>query len=110
MLRIANLLTSAQCQDWLAQLELAGAAPAQVLDNHYGGRVAPQMRRAARRQPPPALHAPAMDLLQSLRPQLQDFFDVTRGHCESAQFLRYETGDFFIAHQCGNTPLLRDVS
>lgn len=110
LLRIANLLTPAQCQDWLAQLELAGAAPAQVLDNQYGGRVAPQMRRAARLQPPPALHAQAMDLLQSLRPQLQDFFDVTLGHCEPAQFLRYETGDFFVAHQDGNTPLLRDAS
>lgn len=63
---------------------------------------------AARLQPLPALHAQAMDLLQSLRPQLQNFFDVTRGHCEPGQFLRYETGDFFVVHQDGNTPLLRD--
>lgn len=110
LLQIDTLLTPQQCLHWQAQLEQAGAAPAQVLDNQYGGRVAPQMRRAARLQPPPPLQAQAMDLLLSLRPRLQQHFDIALGECEPAQFLRYETGDFFVAHQDGNTPLLRDAS
>ncbi len=34
-------------------------------------------------------------------------FGVEVGECEDPQFLRYQTGDFFVAHQDGNTGLLR---
>jgi SM-20-related protein len=34
-------------------------------------------------------------------------FDVQLSECEDPQFLRYETGAFFVAHQDGNTGLLR---
>ena len=35
------------------------------------------------------------------------YFGVEVGECEDPQFLRYQTGDFFVAHQDGNTGLLR---
>ncbi len=34
-------------------------------------------------------------------------FGVTLSECEESQFLRYKKGDFFVAHQDGNTGLLR---
>ena len=34
-------------------------------------------------------------------------FGVELSECEDPQFLRYQTGDFFVAHQDGNTGLLR---
>ena len=34
-------------------------------------------------------------------------FGLTLSECEEPQFLRYRTGDFFVAHQDGNTPLFR---
>jgi len=34
-------------------------------------------------------------------------FGVEVFECEDPQFLRYQTGDFFVAHQDGNTGLLR---
>ena len=35
---------------------------------------------------------------------------MTLKECEEPQFLRYEPGDFFVAHQDGNTPLIHDDS
>lgn len=34
-------------------------------------------------------------------------FSVTLSECEESQFLRYKEGDFFVAHQDGNTGMLR---
>lgn len=34
-------------------------------------------------------------------------FGVTLSECEESQFLRYQEGDFFVAHQDGNTGMLR---
>jgi SM-20-related protein len=36
-----------------------------------------------------------------------EHFGVTLSECEESQFLRYKEGDFFVAHQDGNTGLLR---
>lgn len=39
--------------------------------------------------------------------EVAQHFAVKLGECEDPQFLRYEKGDFFVAHQDGNTGLLR---
>lgn len=36
-----------------------------------------------------------------------EHFGVTLSECEESQFLRYKEGDFFVAHQDGNTGMLR---
>jgi SM-20-related protein len=41
-------------------------------------------------------------------PALTERFGVALSAHEPLQFLRYETGGFFVAHQDGNTPLTRD--
>jgi predicted 2-oxoglutarate/Fe(II)-dependent dioxygenase YbiX len=40
--------------------------------------------------------------------EIQEHFGVELTGCELPQFLRYEEGDFFVAHQDGNTPLVYD--
>src|SRR5262245_50176453 len=47
-------------------------------------------------------------LLSDLTPALTERFGVAVSTHETLQFLRYETGGFFVAHQDGNTPLTRD--
>jgi SM-20-related protein len=42
--------------------------------------------------------------------EIEAHFDVALSSCEAPQFLRYETGDFFVPHQDGNTPLVHDHS
>lgn len=39
--------------------------------------------------------------------QVAQHFSVTLSECEDPQFLRYQEGDFFVAHQDGNTGMLR---
>src|SRR5215510_1370966 len=46
--------------------------------------------------------------LSALTPALTERFGVALSAHEPLQFLRYETGGFFVAHQDGNTPLTRD--
>lgn len=45
-------------------------------------------------------------LLSCKRP-VEKHFGVSLDECEDPQFLRYREGDFFVAHQDGNTGLLR---
>jgi len=38
---------------------------------------------------------------------IANHFGAEVSECEEPQFLRYKTGDFFVAHQDGNTKLIR---
>jgi predicted 2-oxoglutarate/Fe(II)-dependent dioxygenase YbiX len=49
-------------------------------------------------------------LLEESMPRIGEHFGVVLQSCEESQFLRYGPGDFFVAHQDGNTPLIRDDS
>jgi SM-20-related protein len=42
--------------------------------------------------------------------ELEAHFGAALAELEEPQFLRYEPGDFFVAHQDGNTPLIYDES
>jgi SM-20-related protein len=39
--------------------------------------------------------------------QVEEHFEISLSDCEEPQFLRYQVGDFFVAHQDGNAPLLQ---
>ena len=45
--------------------------------------------------------------LSACREEVATHFGVVLSECEDPQFLRYQKGDFFVAHQDGNTGLLR---
>lgn len=70
----------------------------------------PLVRRASQLMPSPVLSTQIVSLFTAIRPQLEDHFSVALAGCEPPQFLRYASGDFFVAHQDGNTPLIRDDS
>lgn len=44
--------------------------------------------------------------LEECRPIVERHFSVELGDCEEPQFLCYRRGDFFVAHQDGNTGLI----
>jgi predicted 2-oxoglutarate/Fe(II)-dependent dioxygenase YbiX len=46
--------------------------------------------------------------LSNVTPSLMEGFGVSLSAHEPLQFLRYEPGGLFVAHQDGNTPLVRD--
>lgn len=70
--------------------------------------VAPTVRRATVVEVPDGLRADVEEVLEQLRPRLAAHFGRRLDAFEPPVFLRYGAGDFFVAHQDGNTPLVHD--
>ncbi|HEX5727496.1 MAG TPA: 2OG-Fe(II) oxygenase [Longimicrobiaceae bacterium] len=110
LLEIENFLDPATRADVLAELRRAGGAPATVLSAEAGGAVHATVRRATRIAVPPETRALVRARLMERKAEIEAHFGVALGECEDPQFLRYETGDFFVPHQDGNTPMVYDDS
>jgi SM-20-related protein len=65
-------------------------------------------RRSSRLTAPADIDTLLRDCLLAVRPRLEALFDLALGELEPLQVLRYGPGDYFVAHQDGNTPLIRD--
>ena len=77
----------------------------------YGGASAgvdTRVRRAQKVEVGESVRQLVRDRLLEVMPALGHHFGVVLQTCEEPQFLRYDAGDFFVAHQDGNTPLIRD--
>jgi predicted 2-oxoglutarate/Fe(II)-dependent dioxygenase YbiX len=68
------------------------------------------VRKATRLALTPATATALKFLFMQRKPELERHFNLTLARCEAPQCLRYVTGDFFVAHQDGNTPLIHDES
>jgi SM-20-related protein len=96
------------CRDIINDLRMSQATPAPVygtttdaciVDNHVRKvmRVIPSNR---------VLQVVTERLTDELGP-VNAHFQLSLTTCEDPQFLRYRTGDFFVAHQDGNTGLIK---
>jgi predicted 2-oxoglutarate/Fe(II)-dependent dioxygenase YbiX len=93
-----------------AALERAGGAPSTVLSEEPGGVVRPRVRSSTRVAAPAEVRDEVVRRLAGRKGELEAHFGVALGALEEPQFLRYTEGDFFVAHQDGNTPLIHDAS
>ena len=89
---------------------VSGAAASVYGTDASGGVVQAHVRRAIRLIVPAALREAMMQRFEAAMPQMAQYFGVALSSCEEPQFLHYRAGDFFVAHQDGNTPLTRDDS
>ena len=67
-------------------------------------------RKATRVAMPDATRDEVTALLEAQRPRIADHFGRPLDVVEEPQFLSYGPGDYFVAHQDGNTPLVHDES
>lgn len=88
-----------------ADMAAAPGAPAGLL-----GAGPSSARKATRIEVSGAARAPVVELLGGLLPRIEAHFGRPLDAFEEPQFLRYGTGDYFVAHQDGNTPLIHDES
>jgi SM-20-related protein len=65
------------------------------------------VRRTVRVKPAQETVDLIIQKLLACKDAVEQHFVVTLNECEEPQFLRYRIGDFFVAHQDGNTGLLR---
>jgi len=66
------------------------------------------VRRTKKLTASPAIRDLVVQKLNERMQSIAAHFGAEVGETEEPQFLRYEPGDFFVAHQDGNTPLVHD--
>lgn len=85
----------------------SGGRPATVYGRGDAGAVDERVRRATRVSPPVGTEELVRRLLLARMRVVEEYFGVSLGELEEPQFLRYGAGDYFVAHQDGNTGMLR---
>jgi SM-20-related protein len=110
LLEIGDCLDAATCESLRTELRRADGGGATVLGQSAAGSVQPLIRRATRAAVPAGTRERVLRLLRERKGAIEQHFGLALGECEEPQFLRYEPGDFFVAHQDGNTPLVHDES
>jgi SM-20-related protein len=90
-----------------AAVRASPGRPATVYGRSDSGTVEERVRRTTRVSPPAGTEELVRRLLLSRLRAVGEHFGRALSEVEEPQFLRYGAGDFFVAHQDGNTGMLR---
>jgi SM-20-related protein len=108
ILEVSEFLDEPTCEQLRAELRAAASAAATVTGRQADAAVEVRVRKTSRLELPAATVERVRSLVMERKHDMEEYFGVTLTGCEAPQFLRYETGDYFVAHQDGNTPLVYD--
>jgi len=95
------------CERIVNEMSAAQGRSSVVYGSSQSGIVDATTRRSLRLTPSVETVDLIVNRLQARMDQVARHFCVRLSECEDPQFLRYQEGDFFVAHQDGNTGLLR---
>ena len=109
-LEVKAVLNPSQCATLRQELRLSAGSQATLLSADPRGAVNSAVRRTTRMSVPPHAAKQVTALLMQKKEALESHFGVALSSCEPPQFLYYQPGDYFVAHQDGNTPLIHDHS
>lgn len=91
----------------IAELRAAQGSPAPVYGRSTAGAVDERVRRVESLKPSAETsELVARRLIESME-EVGKRFEISLRECEAPHFLRYRVGDFFVAHQDGNTGMIR---
>ena len=107
LLKVCRFFDARACAEIVAEMRAAQGGPANVYGRGEAGAVEERVRRVTRVGASQETVELVRRRLSECRAEVERHFGVGLGVCEEPQFLRYRAGDFFVAHQDGNTPLLR---
>ena len=102
-----GFLDPAALAEVFAAVRASGGRPATVYGRGDSGAVDERVRRTTRVSPPPEIEELVGRLLLSRMSAAGEHFGLDLKQLEEPQFLRYGPGGHFVAHQDGNTGLLR---
>jgi SM-20-related protein len=91
-------------------MNAAKGQPATVLGRTPEHKVTSSARKARQIAVDEDARAAVVGLLERLQSRIDAHFGRSLAGFEEPQFLRYGPGDYFVAHQDGNTPLVHDES
>lgn len=103
---VSNFFDAETCRDLIAETRTSTASPAVTYGQGSSGEVKERVRKVTRAQPSEKTITRVTQRLMDHRERIAEHFGVSLSHCEEPQFLCYRTGDFFVAHQDGNTGLV----
>lgn len=95
------------CHQIMAEMQSGYGEPATVYGRVPAGAVDERVRKAIRYTLSRETVESVKQRLWACQKEFEDFFKARLSFCEEPHFLRYRAGDFFVAHQDGNTGMLR---
>jgi SM-20-related protein len=107
LLTIKNLFDVETCEWLLAEMRSGQSSPATVYLGTVSHGVDARIRKTTRIIPSPETAEFIKRRLLGGKQAVEQHFRVSLTECEDPQFLRYGVGDFFVAHQDGNTGVLQ---
>jgi len=110
LLLTPNFLDDVTCRQLIQEAQASGSDPATVYGQNDVGQVNDRVRKACRLKMPATTTEFVRQRLIEHKKTIEDRFSVSLNNCEEPQFLRYDVGGFFVAHQDGNTGLIRLTS
>ena len=100
-------LDKSTSEDVVAAMCSSESVPATTYGRTESGSIDHNVRRSLRHKLPPNIVNLIKNQLIECTAEIEAHFSVKVRECEEPQFLHYRVGDFFVAHQDGNTGLLR---
>jgi SM-20-related protein len=110
VLTIGDVLEATTLERIRQEMGAAEGDPAMVLGATPQSSVTSSARKAMRVSVSEATCGAVRRLLDDLRPRIESHFGRPLDGFEEPPVLRYGPGDYFVAHQDGNTPLVHDDS
>jgi len=95
------------CEDIVAAMCSSASGPATLYGRTESSTIDNNIRRSLKCELSPAIANVVKKKLCESTSEVENYFSVKVRECEEPQFLHYRIGDFFVAHQDGNTGLLR---
>jgi SM-20-related protein len=103
---IKHFFTAAVCDAIVGEMKVTKASAATVYGKGTSGSIDANVRNTLRVLPSSETVDLVTQRLLSCKPAVEEHFSFALDECEDPQFLRYREGDFFVAHQDGNTGML----
>ena len=101
-----RFLDAETCRQLIAEMRRSPASPAVTYGQGGPGSVNERVRKVESLMPSKETVQHVSRRLMDYREAVAEHFGISLSGCEEPQFLRYRVGDFFVAHQDGNTGLL----
>lgn len=103
---VEGFLDPETCRQLIAEMRRSPASPAVTYGQGGPGSVNERVRKVESLMPSKETVEQVRRRLKDYREKVGEHFGISLSSCEEPQFLRYRVGDFFVAHQDGNTGLL----
>jgi len=107
LLLAPKFFDASTCGKIIEQLAGSPCTPATVYGRSESGAVDERVRRTSRLTPSQTTLELVTQRLLEYKETIEQHFRISLTDCEEPQFLRYNVGDFFVAHQDGNTGMLK---